>query len=315
MKQTIEYITLDEISGDQRFNLNSAFGFNALSNSVASIGNIYPLLAWKHQNSIILVDGFKRLEIAKNSNRAELPFILLPPNIGLEEIVNIRYHTIKQEDIELNAHQKISIYTILKEAEISDQKLHDWQIKLNLMNPEKYIKILGWPNIARDYIYNYNVSVKQLLPLFGQSNDVIAEIFSLATSLSIRILELCSIVETVSEIALNEKVTIISIFNRKQINTLLENKDLNRNQKILKLKKILYDWRYPTITKYQNQLEVQLKELTLNAQTSIQYDKFFETAGINLSAKLRNVEDLDNLIYLITNTKNMKTLKTILNIL
>ena len=313
MKHKIEYLKLNSISNDQRFNLNSAFGFKILKDSIVSIGIIYPLLAWKNQGFIILIDGFKRLEIAKSIGITELPFILMSGNLGFEEIIKIRYYNIKQEDAELNAHQKLSILMMLKEADQADQIIKNWQKILNLFNPEKYLNILNWPKIALDYIYNYNVSIKQLQYIIGQSSEVITEIFLLATSLSIRIVELSTIVEILSEIALNEKVSIISILNREQIHSLMENRDLNRNQKILKLKKILNEWRYPTIIKYQKQLDDQLKKLSFNENTQILYDKTFEKSNIILSVRLRNSEDLDNFVNLITDKSNKLTLKAILS--
>ena len=313
MKHKIEYLKLNSISNDQRFNLNSTFGFKILKDSIVSIGIIYPLLAWKNQGFIILIDGFKRLEIAKSIGITELPFILMSGNLGFEEIIKIRYYNIKQEDAELNAHQKLSILMMLKEADQADQIIKNWQKILNLFNPEKYLNILNWPKIALDYIYNYNVSIKQLQYIISQSSEVITEIFLLAASLSIRIVELSTIVEILSEIALNEKVSIISILNREQIHTLIENRDLNRNQKILKLKKILNEWRYPTIIKYQKQLDDQLKKLSFNENTQILYDKTFEKSNIILSVRLRNSEDLDNFVNLITDKSNKLTLKAILS--
>ena len=313
MKHKIEYLKLKSISNDQRFNLNSTFRFKILKDSIVSIGIIYPLLAWKNQGFIILIDGFKRLEIAKSIGITELPFILMSGNLGFEEIIKIRYYNIKQEDAELNAHQKLSILMMLKEADQADQIIKNWQKILNIFNPEKYLNILNWPKIALDYIYNYNVSIKQLQYIISQSSEVITEIFLLAASLSIRIVELSTIVEILSEIALNEKVSIISILNREQIHSLMENRDLNRNQKILKLKKILNEWRYPTIIKYQKQLDDQLKKLSFNENTQILYDKTFEKSNIILSVRLRNSEDLDNFVNLITDKSNKLTLKAILS--
>ncbi|MEJ2542587.1 MAG: ParB N-terminal domain-containing protein, partial [Calditrichaceae bacterium] len=198
MKYKIEYIKLNNISIEQKFNLNTNFGFNSLEESINSVGIIYPLLGWNCDNSIILVDGFKRFRIAKNLRKTELPFILLPSKLELDEIVKIRYHNLKQENVELNAHQKLSIYSMLKEAGIAFQSLESWQRILNLPQYDKYHTILNWPQAARDYIYNYNVSIKQLQYLIKQNNRVIDEIFSIATSLSIRIVELNNIAEMIS---------------------------------------------------------------------------------------------------------------------
>lgn len=315
MIQKIEKLKLDSISTDQKFNLNSIIDMNALKKSIASVGILYPLLLWKYDNSFLLIDGFKRFQIAKNFGAAEAPFIFISSDYSLLDVIKIRYYNLKQEDIELNAHQKFSIYHLLKEANVTNHTLHDWQRILNLSSPEKFHKILNWPNIARDYIYNYNVSIKQLLPLLNQDIEVIAETFSLATSLSIRIIELNKMLEMISEIALNENESIISILNRNIIKSIINDQNLNRNQKILKLKRVFYEWRYPTIKKFQKQLTDQLKMVSFNENTQIQYDKSFEKPELILSTKIRNNEDLDSFKDLITNKSNIKALKNILSYL
>ena len=312
MNHKIEYLKLTSISTDQKFNLNSYFGFKTLQESLISVGIIYPLLAWKHDNFIMLIDGFKRFQIAKNSGETELPFIFMPSNFTFMDVINVRYHTLKQEDTELNIHQKLSIYGLLKETGQTTVILNDWKKILNLSNPDKFRNVLSWPKIARDYIYSYNVSIKQLQSLLNQNNQVIEEIFTLATSLSIRIVELSKIVEIFSEIALNENISILSILERKQIQSIMQNENLNRNQKILKLKQFLYEWRYPTITKFQKQLTDQLKQLSFDDNTQIHYDKFFEKPEIILSTKIRNNEDLNSFTDLITNKSNIKAIKNIL---
>ena len=123
---------------------------------------------------------------------------------------------------------------------------------------------------------------------------------------------MCKIVEIFSEIALNENISILSILERKQIQSIMQNENLNRNQKILKLKQFLYEWRYPTITKFQKQLTDQLKQLSFDDNTQIHYDKFFEKPEIILSTKIRNNEDLNSFTDLITNKSNIKAIKNIL---
>jgi len=312
MNYRVDYLALDVISSDQRFNLNSSFDINTLKESISAIGIIYPLIVWKHGNSILLIDGFKRFQIAKNSEVTKLPFIFLPANYTLSDVINVRYYNLKSCDTELNAHQKLSIYRLLEEACEINQILHNWRKLLNFKNPEKFQNILNWPEIAKEYIYNYNVSIKQLQPLINQNNQVINEIFSLAVLLSIRMVELNTIIEMISEIALNENQSMISILKRNAITSIIGDENLNRNQKILKLKQTIYEWRYPTITKCQKHLTNQLKKLSFNSNTQIHYDKSFEKPEIALSTKLKNEEDLDSFMKLITNKSKYKSLKKIL---
>ena len=315
LNHKIEYLKLSDISNDKKFNLNSNSGFKTLKKSIASIGIIYPLLAWKSTNIILLIDGFKRLQIAKNSGKTELPFILLPFDYTLLDVIKIRYYNLKQHDLDLNVLQKTAIYSLIEETRASDDLLCKWQKTLNLSNPEKLSQVLNWPKVAKDYIYKYNVSLKQIRFLLDQTNETINKIFSFAESLSIRIVELNRIYEMVSEIALNDKTSIISIFKSNQIKSIINDDDRNRNQKIFKLKKTLYEWRFPIISQYQKHLNEKLKVLSFDDNIQINYDKTLEKPEIFFSARLRNSQDLNNLVTSISSTSNLNALKNILELL
>jgi hypothetical protein len=315
MIHNIVYLKLNDISVDEKFNINSFSGFSTIKESVSSVGILYPLLGWKYNQSNLLIDGFKRLHLAKNSGQTELPFILLPSNYSMFDVIKIRYHNIKNEDVELNALQKISIYLLVKEINTSKDVLINWQKTLNLSSPEKFVQLLIWPEIAKNYIKKYNVSQKQIRLLLDYDHETLAEIFFIAESLSIRIVELCKIIEMVSEIALNENTSVKSILDRMEVKSILQDENLNRNHKISKLKKILYEWRFPIISNYQKKISNQLKALSFNDSIQINYDQSFERSEIILSTKLKNFDDLKKFSHSISDKSNMETLKNILGTL
>ena len=72
------------------------------------------------------------------------------------------------------------------------------------------------------------------------------------------------------------------MLNKKSIASILNNKHINRNQKIVQLKKILYEWRYPIISKYQHELANLLKTLSFKNNTHISFDNSFEKPEIVL---------------------------------
>lgn len=315
LNQKIEYFKLSDISDDKKFNLNSYSEFDILEQSIQSVGIIYPLLAWIYDNKIILVDGFKRYQIAKNSDQIELPFILLPVNNTVLDVIKIRYQNLRQGNSELNALQKISIYKMVEESNTSKEQKDNWYKILNLSSIENLYHPLYWPIVAQKYVYTYNVSIKQLRSLWKIDNETINAIFSFADFLSIRIVELNRIFEMVSEIALNDNVSIISILNNERIVSILTNDRLNRNQKILKIKKALYIWRYPIISEYQKKLNNQLKLLSFEENTKIHYDPSFEKPEIILSTKLQNIDDLNKLIASLSDKSNINVIKNILEFL
>lgn len=315
MEHKIKNLKLSKISSDQRFNINSLSGYDSLKESIDCIDIVYPLLIWEHNSENILIDGFKRLEIAKNFGRNELPFISISSDTTLFDVIRIRYYDLKQNHEELNILQKISIYSMIEQIDVSMNLLNDWKRQLNLSQPEHAKQILNWPSVAKNYIHRYNVSYKQIRFLLNQDVDVIREIFLLADFLSIRIVELSGMFEMALEIALNDNTTILHIFKSECIQSILYDENYNRNQKIFHIKMVLYQWRFPKMFNYQKELERHLNRLSFKTNTKINYDKYFEKPGITFSIYLKNIQDLENLIDGFSQKSNVEEIKNILELL
>ncbi|MEJ2052614.1 MAG: ParB/RepB/Spo0J family partition protein [Calditrichaceae bacterium] len=110
----IEFPAANTISNDNRFDLNSPFNFEVLQKSIKNFGFIHPLIAWRNENKIILVDGFKRLKIAKKLNKYELPFTFLSDQYSLPNVVDFRYENLCLNSIEMNIFQKAGLFNIIK---------------------------------------------------------------------------------------------------------------------------------------------------------------------------------------------------------
>jgi hypothetical protein len=311
----IEFPAANTISNDNRFDLNSPFNFEVLQKSIKNFGFIHPLIAWRNENKIILVDGFKRLKIAKKLNKNELPFTFLSDQYSLPNVVDFRYENLCLNSIEMNIFQKAGLFNIIKNGNCTDDILFKWQQKLNFFWSGKIEKILSWPAEARNYVYKYNLSLKQINLLLGFENDIIREIIHFADLLSLRIVELNKVLEMIIEIAINENNSINQILNSDKILSVLNNEKFNRNQKISEIKKLLYNWRYPLISKYQNQLNNKIKSLSLSHNIKLNYDDTFEKSEILLTARLKNIHDIHNILKDLSNESNINVFKEVFDII
>ena len=96
---------------------------------------------------------------------------------------------------------------------------------------------------------------------------------------------------------------------------LLNNEKFNRNQKISEIKKLLYNWRYPLISKYQNQLNNKIKSLSLSHNIKLNYDDTFEKSEILLTARLKNIHDIHNILKDLSNESNINVFKEVFDII
>jgi len=185
----------------------------------------------------------------------------------------IRYNNLNIKEDDLNILQKVSIYHLLKRKLPSSQNIQHWIEQLNLPKNEiqldKLCLILQWPEKAKNFIHQHNVSYKNIRFLIDHTSDEIDMLFELADLLSLRLIELNNIFNLLSEIALNKNKSIIEVLNIPDIKNILSDISLNRNQKIVAFKTLLQNMRYPLISKYRDEINQKMKELSFSNDVNI----------------------------------------------
>ena len=319
LPEKISFLDIKSISNDNRFDLNTLSGYNSLKQSISKTNIIEPLLILKKDKRLILIDGFKRLKISRSIGIKTIPALILSDSAPITEIIQLRYFSLIHEDNDLNILQKISLYVLLESETQNPNELERWLVQLNLpKNPnqlQKIKKLLKWPASAKSYINKYNASYKQIRFLLNQPAEVLSNLINLADELSIRLVEFLNIYELLDETALNNNQSITNLINSRDIQEILKNRDLNRNQKLQGFKDLLFKLRFPTVSSYQQNIKQKIKSLDFPDNYKILYGKNLEKPGITIQINIKNSAEMTELLQKLNDKNNLSTLQEILNLL
>jgi ParB family chromosome partitioning protein len=319
LPEKISFLDIKSISNDNRFDLNTLSGYNSLKQSISKTGIIEPLLIFKKDDGLILIDGFKRLKISRSIGLKTIPALILSDSVPITEIIQLRCFSLIHEDNDLNVLQKISLYVLLENETQNPNELERRLVQLNLpKNPnqlKKIKKLLKWPASAKSYINKYNASYKQIRFLLDQPAEVLSNLITLADKLSIRLVEFLTIYDLLDETALNNNQSITNLINSRDIQEILKNGDLNRNQKLQRFKDLLFKLRFPTVSSYQQNIKQKIKSLDFPDNFKILYDKNLERPGVTIQINIKNSTEMTELLQKLNDKNNLSALQEILNLL
>jgi hypothetical protein len=312
--QVIENIPLSQISSQDEFDINYPYISSSLEKSIRAEGIIIPLTALWDGRKYRLIDGFQRFRIAGKCKINTIPLNIVNPPDEIETLINLRYNLLAAVGGELNVLQKARLYKLLKTQINDPAKIAKWAQRLKLPKDHQVSKILTWGEDAFRYLIKYNVSYNQIKLFFDFNSRDIPFLFALAESLSMRPVEFIKLSELLNECALNEKNNIRDVIGSKEFAEILNNNEINRNQKIAQLKDAVFLRRFPRISKYRMEMDRLNKEF-IHPKFMINYDKNFERSGLQLNALIKNNADIENLRKALSNEKNIGILNKMLNLI
>lgn len=120
----------------------------------------------------------------------------------------------------------------------------------------------------------------------GESFAKLFEILKLSLNKQREILTL------VKEISLREDISILKVLENNVLQEILTNEDLDRNQRIRKIRNYLKQRRFPVITTAEKEFEKQLKKLKLGSQTKLIPPDNFEGTTYILKFSFTNLIEL-----------------------
>ena len=102
------------------------------------------------------------------------------------------------------------------------------------------------------------------------------------------------ILTLVKEISLREDIPIIKILEQDRLGEILNNEDIERNQKVSEIIKRLKNRRFPSLTKAEDEFEKYVKKLGLNNHLKLIPPNSFEGNTFSLNIRFKNLKDLED---------------------
>ena len=279
------------------------YPFQKLENSIINSGINNPITLLQKQNELIVVHGFRRIEIAKKLNLSEIHVKIYPEEKSAEELFkgSVLENTVNTE---LNIYEKCKIIQILNIHFPNFDKYY-WQKLLKLPLDKKYgstiNSILQFPKEWMEFFIDKNVPFKRIMT-FSKIKEI--ELLSKLLPLNIGLNKMEQIFQFLFEISKRDEVTVKSILDRINYETILKDPSIEKQNIVTILYDKLYNLRYPLQSEYLKKVDTKVKELKPINNIKIKYDKTFERSGINFILNVNSKNDLQNSIEWLKNNTN-----------
>jgi ParB family transcriptional regulator, chromosome partitioning protein len=251
MPASLTSVGLNEVDlEDDRFAIQSFLPHTRLMNSLDRRGILSPVWLWERtERKGIVVDGFKRLEWAKEKGLERIPCSVFPKQVSAEEMMLNRVEG-KLFGPPLNVAEKAQIVSngvqTLPRQHLMEYLLPALGIAPRLEVMKKWCLLADAGAPFLESLVAHGIHDRAALELAGweeERTEGLALLTSLRCTASIQM----EIVERVKEIALREHREKSAVLRREELKDLLTEPDMNHRQKTEAVRTLLSRWRFPRL--------------------------------------------------------------------
>lgn len=293
-KQKIAKLSLID-SKDDSFRITTQINVDHLMDSINHVGMLnLPLLVEK-ETGYKIVCGFRRIEACRRLNWADMEVRILESDTKKLECIT---YAITDNSLQrpLNLiEQSISInllFPFFKEVSVLGQELSAMGLPDNPSIVNKIKELCHLPESVQNGILSNTISLAMALELGRLQQDDGVSFAKLFETLKLSLNKQKEILTIVKEISLREDIPILKVIKTDRVQKILSNEDLDRNQKIRKIRIYLKQRRFPVITAAEKEFENQLKKLKLGSGTKLIPPDNFEDSTYILKLFFKNLTQL-----------------------
>ena len=293
-KQKIAKLSLID-SKDDSFRITTQINVDHLMDSINHVGMLnLPLLVEK-ETGYKIVCGFRRIEACRRLNRADVEARILESDTKKLECIT---YAITDNSLQrpLNLiEQSISInllYPFFKDVSVLGKELSAMGLPDNPSIVNKIKELCHLPESVQNGILSNTISLAMALELGRLQQDDGVSFAKLFETLKLSLNKQKEILTIVKEISLREDIPILKVIKTDRVQKILSNEDLDRNQKIRKIRIYLKQRRFPVITAAEKEFENQLKKLKLGSGTKLIPPDNFEDSTYILKLFFKNLTQL-----------------------
>ena len=317
--KTIQEIPISYIDlTDETFSVNFVPDLRRLRSSIEEIGLTQPVLLRKKHDRYQIICGFRRISIIKQIGGSDILSMVLDEEemddlrlflISLHENLTARgFNTIEKaialdklvHQFHLDSVMVVKKYLPLFNLEVDEKILNTY---LSLIQMEEEIKI---------YILKEGVSRTNIRRISNLSPKDRIALLSLISPLKLGENRLRENLTFLEEITKRDRLTILEILKRPEIQAVLSHQELTPPQKADRMKKALMGLRYPRMRNMEEKFEKKRKELSLPSNLSLNHLPFFEGKGLKVEFQFETVEGYRTMLSALSKLTDKKEFKEIL---
>jgi len=290
-EKTVKLSFID--SGDETFRITTEVDIDDLTDSINNVGLLNPPFLIENRDHYTIVCGFRRIESCRRLGRSHIEARILDSDTKRLECVKLAI-TDNAFQRPLNLIEKSRSINMISgffkdnsslAKEISAVGLPENQ---SLINKIKNLCHLSQP--IQDGILSDTISLSMALELGRLTQGAGEDFVKLFGLLKLSLNKQREIITLIKEIAHRDNISIQKVLQSLQ--KILNDEDLDRNQKTRKIRIYLKQRRFPAITSAEKAFEKHVNELKLGRGSKLIPPKNFEGATYTLSIYFNSLNEL-----------------------
>jgi ParB family transcriptional regulator, chromosome partitioning protein len=267
-----------------------------LKRSVQGIGLITPPVLFDSGTDLVIISGFRRIQVCRNLGWLKTEFRILPTKT---EPLRLAQIAIAENSFqrELNLIELSRAYNLLHEMQKNAAALQRTAEALNLPGTPAFIKkirpLSQLAETIQQGILSETVPLPMALELAEMETEEGIRLAEFFTALYPSLNKQREMLGMAKEIAAREDLSIWDVFQSPPVQEVLSNEDLDRNQKIFRLRRHLKHRRFPALSRAEDHFQEVVKTLKLGAGVQLNPPPFFEGSDYRLSLCFSRLSELE----------------------
>jgi ParB family chromosome partitioning protein len=293
-KQKIVKLSLID-SKDESFHITTQKNIDHLMDSIDNMGLLNLPLLIEKKSGYKIVCGFRRIEACRRLGWIDVEVRIL--DVDTKRLECIKYAITDnsfQRPLNLIEQSRSinMLFDFYKDFSSLGKELSDMGLPENQSIIKKIKELCHLPGFVQKGILSNTISLTMALEL-GRMQQEAGEVFTkLFETLKLGLNKQREILTLAKEISLREDISILKVIENNILQKILNNEDIDRNQKISKIRFYLKQQRFPVITAAEKEFDKHLKKLKLGNGIKLIPPDNFEGRTYYLNISFRNLIEL-----------------------
>jgi len=280
---------------DNTFRITTDTRIEDLILSIKSVGLLNPPILIKKTSGLQIISGFRRISACLSLGMAQIPARILDSDRKKLECAKL---AITENSLQrtLNLIEQSRSFYMLSGFYKDNDHLAWTASALGLPdNPSiinKVKKICKLPHDIQNGVLSNTISLAMALELEMLEKDEGAALAILFDNLKLSLNKQREIINHIKEIAIIDNISILNLLTKSHLREIADDNDLDKNQKINKIRLYLKQRRFPEITRAEKELELKIKNLKLSSNMKLIPPKNFEASTYSLILQFASMEQL-----------------------
>jgi ParB family transcriptional regulator, chromosome partitioning protein len=264
---------------DSTFRITTADGIDALCLSIRTVGLLTPPILQSAGGGYRVVSGFRRIAACRRLGRAEIPARLLGPETS--RLVSARLAIADNTGQRtLNLIEQSRAIRLMASVLPADgnlgQALGSVGLAPNSALTQKISLLAGLPAVIQEGVLAETLSLAMALELGGMPAEEGVLLAQLFDQLKPSLNKQREISTLATEIALRDGLDLVALFSSEPLAGIRSDPQMDRNRKIREIRILLYQKRYPELSRFEGRVAEALRDLKLGPGLSLTPPRHFE---------------------------------------